>query len=254
MRNFKRAISLQLIALFAVFTLTAQNEQPTMFNVHTDNVKFEKMMQYEEAAKELKSSFEKHDIKGANWRAFSIEDGRYIYVTPINNMAELDNNMMGDLYAKMGDEAANALFTKMDECYDSHSNYIVHYLPEMSYHPESEGSLEGKNHREYHFLYYSPKNGKAMKKGMTDIQSMFKERNIKNGYSVYHSGFGCDENFYMVAISAKDGLEIAQNGQLNDEAFTDEDQEKFFSVIQMAMKYDKIEGRMRPDLSYSPKK
>lgn len=253
MKNFKRGVFAQLIALLVVFNLSAQDNQPTMFTVHTDNVKFDKMMQYEEAAKELKSAFEKHNIPDVSWTALSIEDGRYVYVSAIENMADLDKNIMAGLYEKMGEEAADAMFSKMDECYDSHGNTIVHYLPKMSYHPESEGSMAGKNHREYHFLYYAPKNAEAMKEGMTEIHDMFKKRNIANGYSVYHSGFGSPESYYMVSISAKDGLEIAQNGKLNDEAFTDEDQATFFKVIQLTTRYDKVEGRLRPDLSYQPK-
>ncbi|WP_191860923.1 hypothetical protein [Hanstruepera ponticola] len=253
MKIFKRGIIFHTLVLCALFSVSAQDSQPTMFTVHTDNVKFDKMMQYEEAAKELKSNFEKHNIKNVSWTALSIEDGRYVYVTPIKNMSELDKNMMEDLYKKMGEDKADALFEKMNECYDSHHDNVVHYLPEMSYHPESEGSMEGKNHREYHFLYYAPKNGKAMKEGMKDIQAMFQKRGIKNGYSVYHSGFGSDESYYMVSISGKDGLEIAQNGKLNDETFTEEDQANFFKVIQSTTRYDKIEGRVRPDLSYQPK-
>lgn len=253
MKNFKKGVYFQLVALFVTCSIWAQDNQPTMFTVHTDNVKFNKIMQYEEAAKELKSNFEKHNINDVSWTALSIEDGRYVYVSAIENMAELDKNIMAGLYEKMGEKAADAMFEKMDECYDSHSNSIVHYLPKMSYHPESEGSMEGKNHREYHFLYYAPKNAKAMKEGMMEIHDMFKNRNIKNGYSVYHSGFGSPESYYMVSISAKDGLEIAQNGKLNDETFTEEDQAKFFEVIQLTTRYDKVEGRLRPDLSYYPK-
>ncbi|WP_223035065.1 hypothetical protein [Hanstruepera marina] len=253
MKFFKKGIFFHTLALCALFSVSAQDNQPTMFTVHTDNVKFDKIMQYEEVAKELKSNFEKHDIKDSNWTALSSEDGRFFYVTPIKNMGDLDKNMMGGLYEKMGEEKADAMFDKMNECYDSHSNYIIHYLPSMSYHPESEGSNEGKNHREYHFLYYAPKNGKAMKEGMQEVKAMFEKRNIKNGYSVYHSGFGCEESYYMVAIAGKDNLEIAQNGKLNDETFTDEDQATFFKVIQLALRYDKIEGRIRPDLSYQPK-
>ena len=117
----------------------AQDEQPTMFVVHVDNVNFNKIAQYEQLAKELKENCEKHNVQGVDWTAMSTEDARYYYVSPIKNMAELDENPMGELFEKMGEEEAGALFDKMDECYDSHGNSIVHYLPKLSYNPAAQG-------------------------------------------------------------------------------------------------------------------
>jgi hypothetical protein len=249
MKTSKTTILALLLLLLTNLTF-AQDKQPTMFTVHTDYVKFDKMMQYEEAAKEMKDNCVKHNVQGANWTAISIEDGRYVYVTPIENMADLDKNAMGDLFDKMDKDAANAMFDKMNECYDSHGNSIVHLNTSLSYMPEGAESNKDKNFREYHFLYYSPKNGKAMREAMEGVKKLFTDKGIKNGYSVYHSGFGSDEGYYMISIAAKDDLEIAQNGKINDAAFGDEGQATFYKVISLTNRYDKVEGRIRPDLSY----
>ncbi len=58
----------------------------------------------------------------------------------------------------------------------------------------------------------------------------------------------------MVSIAAKGELEIAQNGKINDEAFGAEKDAVFFKVISLTSRYDQVEGTIRPDLSYSPKK
>ncbi len=57
----------------------------------------------------------------------------------------------------------------------------------------------------------------------------------------------------MVSIAAKDDLEVAQNGKVNDEAFGDEGKAAFFKVISLTSRYDQVEGKLRPDLSYYPK-
>lgn len=134
------------MALVVFSCLNAQEGQLTMFVVHTDNVKFEKIPKYEELALKLKESCEKHDITEMSWTAISVEDGRYIYVSPIKNMADLDLKPMESLAKKMGKEEMGKMFEEMDDCYDSHSNSIVHYLPELSYIPDGY-STEGKNHR-----------------------------------------------------------------------------------------------------------
>ena len=253
MKLVKTRLFLLALALLTC-TVNYAQDQPTMFSVHTDNVRFDKMMQYEEVAKEMKDNCVKHNVQGSSWTAISVEDGRYVYVTPIANMADLDDNsFFSNLSEKMGKDATAAMFEKMNECYDSHSNAIVHYNTSLSYQPESAGSDEGKNYREYHFLYYPPRNSKAMKEAMQGVKKLFEDKGIKNAYSVYHSGFGSDEGYYMVSISGKDGLEIAQNGKANDEAFGQDGKAVFFKVIQLTSRYDQVEGRVRPDLSYSPK-
>ena len=242
-----------MTVLFAFNLVNSQGEQPTMFVVHTDNVNFDMMPKYEQLAKKLKESCEKYNVRGSNWIAIKVEDGRYVYVTPIKNMAELDENPMEGLAEKMGKEAMGKMFNEMDDCYDSHSNAIIHYNADLSYRPNGYND-QGKNHREYHFLYYSPKNAKEMREGMAKVKEMFKTKGVKNGYDVYHSGFGSEESYYMVSISGDDDLDIAQLGKENDALLGDDKGAVFYNVIKLTTKYDQVEADVRPDLSYSPSK
>lgn len=203
-----------VLAMLLLIQFSIAQETPSMFVVHTDNVKFEKVPQYETLAKNLKENCEKLNIKNINWTTISIEDGRYVHVSPIKNMAELDENPMKELSEKMDKTAFSKLFDGMDECYDSHSDAVIHHVADLSYKPESAKETNG-NHREYHFLYYPPKNGKAMKEAMAKVKELFKKKGIKNGYDVYHSGFGSDEGYYMVAIAGENELQLAQEGKEN---------------------------------------
>lgn len=251
MKIFKKGMLALLTVVLAFNSAIAQDAQPTMFAVHTDNVKFNKMAQYEALAKQLKDNCEKYNIKDVNWTAISVEDGRYVYVTPIKSMADLDKNPMGDLADKMGEEEMGEMFEKMNECYDSHSDEVVHFMPKLSHLPEGYNT-QGKNYREYHFLYYSPKDAKAMSENMEKVKDMFKAKGVKNGYEVYHSGFGSEESYYMVAIAGEDDLAIAQGGKDNDELLGDDKDAVFYDVIKHTTKYDRVVATMRPDLSYAP--
>ena len=252
MKTFKRGIFFYAIVLFAICSLTAQDKQPTMFTTHTDHVNFDKIMEYEGIIKELNENLAKHNINGTSWTAISLMDGRYIFASPISNMAELDKNPLGDLFEKMGKEAAGNLFERMNKCYDSHSDAIIHHIPELSYMPEGY-SIDGKNFREYHIMYYSPKNSKAIGDAMEGVKELFESKGIKNGYNMYHSGFGSERGYYMVSIAGEDQIDIASRGKENDEAFGPEGQAIFYEVIKLTSDYEKVEGRVRPDLSYFPK-
>lgn len=258
MKTIKSGFLILTIALFTFSLTTAQEKEKEnknkMYDIHIDNVNFDKMMDYEGAAKELKENFEKHNIQDVSWTAISTEDGRYIFVSEIDSMADLDKNPMAPLFEKMGDEAAGKIFETMNQCYDSHSNHISHYVDGLSYHPENEAYDENDTHLEYHFLYYPPKNSSAMYEAMKAVKDLFVSKNIKHGHSIYHSGYGSEESFYLVTIRAKDGLEIEQIGKVNDKAFGDEGKSVFFDVIKLTSRYDQVDARLRPDLSYYPKK
>ncbi|WP_178989080.1 hypothetical protein [Winogradskyella schleiferi] len=251
MKILKKGILILSIALFAFNFSNAQDEQPTMFVVHTDNVKFEMMPKYEEIALKFKQSCEENDMKDMSWTTISVEDGRYVYVSPIKNMADLDTNPMQGLAQKMGKEKMGKMFDDMDECYDSHSDAIIHYVPKLSFIPEGY-STKDKNHREYHFLYYAPKNEAEMRDALGKVKDMYKTKDSKAGYEVYKSGFGSDENYFMVAIAGTDGLEIEKGGEENKKLLGNEQEAALWEVIKLATKYDKVEATIRPELSYYP--
>lgn len=257
MKLLKQIIKLCILVLFVsnfAFAQEKSEPEPTqMFVVHTDYVNFNKMAQYEQLAKELKDNCVKHNVQKADWLTVSAEDGRYMYVSAIKNMAELDENVMAELFEKMGKDEAGAMFSKMDECYDKHGTQIVHYIPELSYNPAGY-STKGMNFREYHFLYYHPQNGKALGDAIKNIKDMFEAKGVKNGYNVYHSGFGSHESYFMVAVAGKNSLDVAQTGEENDKVLGDDRKQVFFEMIQLTSKYDQVNGEIREDLSYSPKK
>ncbi|NNE30993.1 MAG: hypothetical protein HKN40_01355 [Winogradskyella sp.] len=251
MKTLKKG-SVLLVALLLIMSFAyAQSEQPSMFVVHTDNVKFDKMAKYEELSKQLKDACEKHNVEGTNWTAITVEDGRYVYVSPITSMADLDNSPLGNLGKKMGNDNLSNMLAEMDQCYDSHYDYVIHHSADLSYLPKGY-STEGKSTREYHFLYYSPKNAAAMKEAMAGIKNVYKTKGIKNGYNVYHSGFGSEEAYYMVEVAGEDTTSIAMGGKANSEILGDEGKAALFGIIQLASRYDQVNGEFREDLSYYP--
>lgn len=253
MRNLKTRVLILLMAVITTYSAnTQENKAPTMYVIHTDNVSFDMIPKYEKLSMEFKSLCEDHNVKDMNWMAISVEDGRYVYVTPIENMAELDKATMANLGKKVGEEKLNKLFSDMDTCYDSHRDEIIYFMEDLSYIPK-DYNTNGKNEREYHFLYYRPKHYKAMYSAMENVKNMFKDKGVTNGYEVYHSGFGSDESYFMVSIAGTSVMDIAKEGEENDKLLGEDKDPAFWEVIKLASKYDQVEATVRPDLSYFPK-
>ena len=151
-----RIKTLVVLMTLAAFTMSAQDSGFSMFWVHEDPVHPSKVSTYEEAAKELVENMKKYNVQGTSWISVNLSDFRYLYVTPIENMAALDSNGMAPLFEGMGQEAASAMFAKMNGCYDRHSDYILYLVNGLSYQPSGiDQTPEGQNYRKFFYLYTS---------------------------------------------------------------------------------------------------
>ncbi|MDJ0644633.1 MAG: hypothetical protein QNJ57_01490 [Flavobacteriaceae bacterium] len=252
MKKFKTLMSLTLMLLF-VCSILAQEKKTQAYVVHEDFVMLSKTMEYEKVAKELVSHLTKHNIQDESWLAASTNDNRYMFISPIKKMADLDRQLFTSLSEKMGKEALGELWGKMDKCYNKHIDYVVHLDNELSYMPDGMTvTPEGQDFREFHYLYHTPGNTTTVMKHMKKIKQMFADKGSKVHYRVYRSGFGTPGNFLMVAVAAENQLDMAQKGDANDKLLGEEGQKAFGALMSNLTKYKKYEGQMRPDLGYTP--
>lgn len=91
-----------------------------------------------------------------------------------------------------------------------------------------------------------------MREALLKVMEMYKTKGIGTGYQVYHSGFGSDESYFMVAVSGKNSLAIATMDEENNALLGEEKNALLWNVIKVAYKYDQVEATVRPDLSYYP--
>ncbi|NNC69452.1 MAG: hypothetical protein HKN90_01360 [Flavobacteriaceae bacterium] len=254
MKNLKSLVLLALVFLM-VPVISAQEKKTQAFWIHEDHVMLSKTMDYEKVSKELVDNLKKHDIQDEKWLAASTSDNRYLFIGALNKMADLDRPLFGTLSSKMGKEGLGDLFNRMDKCYTKHVDYIIYLDNDLSYMPGGMTMTpEGQDYREFHYLHFKPGNAAAVKEQMKAVKKLFVDKDSKVHYRVYRSGFGASGDFYMVAIAAKDHLDMAQKGKTNDELLGEEGGKTFGALWSHLTKYKKYEGKMRPDLSYTPKK
>ena len=103
--------------LFTNFAI-AQDNDTQAYSVHEDQVKLSMIGDYEKANKELVAKLKEHNIQDVNWITSTTQDGRYLYVSPIENMADLDKRPFAALAEKMGGEEMGAIFDSMKDWTD----------------------------------------------------------------------------------------------------------------------------------------
>lgn len=223
-----------------------------MYNVHEDYVKPSMMMEYEEIAKELVAALKKHDISDANWIALSTNEFRYAYLSPIDNLGDMDKNYFAELEKKWGKEKLANLFKRMDKCYFDHVNYVLTLDKDLSYMPEGITQVpEGENYRENGLYYFSPENyPKAV-----ELAKQYKELYAKKGsafsYRIYHSGFGAKGSYMLVAMAAKDPIHFHEKMKANRELLGEDAKKLQMEMLKLMERSEMMIGWIRPELGYS---
>ena len=246
---------LLVIAASSPHVLFAQsNTESQAYWVHEDPVYPAKVAEYEAYCESLADNCAKYNIQKANWFTVSTEDLRYFHLSPISNMADLDKSRFSVLENKMGAEEFDALFENFDSCYDTHSDYIIHLDPELSYMPNGMQVItKGQEFRELQFWYATAQNYSKLLDMARQFKALYEKKNSPEHYRVYRSGFGAPGQFIIVSISAKNAAEYAQVYEQNKILLGAERDEIYNKLLSSIIRVDKLNGYMRMDLSYSPK-
>lgn len=246
-------LSIAMLALVPLMGF-AQESKNQLFYIHEDLVKPSMIQEYEQISKEFKEACIEHNLQGLSWQVASTSTGRYLNISPIANMAELDQNVMAPLAEKMGDEAFKDMFKRFNQCYDKHGDYTVYLNEELTYMPEGiNTTTEGQNYRKWHFLHVTPENIPNLKAKLIALKALYARKGSKEYYRIYHNGFGGMGDYYVAVLSAIDEEDYAKKSKANEVLLGEEGKKLFDEVFQYVFKYEVESGGMHPDLGYTPK-
>lgn len=230
--------------------LSAQEMKNKKYVVHEDVVKPSQMMNYEKASKKFAETMREHSGPESQFLAVSLDDMRYLFVSPIENMAALDNNPFASLEESMGKEAVSELFKIWDGTYETHKDYIVNLSNDLSY-KSGEIYEEGVNFRHFDYFYIDPDKSAEAKKIAKEWKELYTSKNIPYGYRVYTGGMGT-EPMLMVVEWAKSPSEYYANQEKIMEMLGDDASELYGRTLEITKRRESHEGWIRPELSFMP--
>lgn len=223
--------------------------------IHEDRVKPSMTDEYEQISKDLVAACKEHNIQETMWLTMALNDNSYLYITPIDNMASLDENGFKTLSEKMGADKMSALFERFNPTYDEHGDYVVYLHKNLSYMPGGVSqTIEGQNYRTLYYNYVTPENDKGYVEVLKKMKAAFEKHNSKLNYRVYKTGFGVMGNYYMIAVAAESNLAGAKTGDENWNLMKDDFDPLLKEMSKYTWKMDEKRGWMREDLGYMPAK
>ena len=255
MKLSKTLLPLILLIVAPFFGLAQEEKSSQAFWVHEDRVKPGMRDTYEQVTKDLVAACKEHNVQETQWISLRMNDNSYLFVSPINSMADLDKNGFASLSEKMGADKMTALFDRYNETYNKHGDYIIYLHKDLSYQPGGiSQTVEGENYRVMYYNYVTPENDKAFADTMKKIKASFEKHNSKMYFRVYKSGFGVMGTFYMIAVAAEGEAQGAQRGDENWDVMKDDFEPLLSELSKHTSKMEEKRGWMRPDLAYEPAK
>lgn len=255
MKRLKFSLFVMIILLSPILSNAQDKKEVQAYWIHEDRVKPSMSDEYEQVAKDLVAACKEHNIEGTQWLTMKLNDNSYLYISPINNMADLDKNDFAILGEKMGADKMAALFARFDPTYNEHGDYVVYLHKNLSYMPDGVSqTVEGQNYRTLYYNYVTPENDKGFVETLKKIKASFEKHNSKLHYRVYRTGFGVMGTYYMIAVAAANNLESAKTGDENWNTMKDDFGPLLKEMSNHTWKTNQKRGWMREDLQYIPAK
>ncbi|RZJ69101.1 hypothetical protein [Flavobacterium sp.] len=248
MKTLKLILTLLVFGLFVPKSASAQNQ--TLW-VHDDHVKPGKHQEFDKVAKELAELCKKYDVQG-RYDVVRMDDGTCRWVEPIANMAALDKNPFQPIVDKIGKDKFGELMGRFDKCYDSHNSYIVTYVKDLSY--VSDKPSRDDNYAKFHYLYVKADQDETVAKKIKALKELYTKKNAKEYFEIYHSGFGCAEEFYCAVVWTKDESTYIKQSDENEKLLGDEGEKTFADLMSNVNRYETHSAWAKPQLGYSSKK
>jgi hypothetical protein len=220
------------------------------FIVHEDIVKPSMVAQYEAASKAFKEALDEHGSAEAKFLTVSLDDMRYLFVSPIENMAALDNNpLFKALKEALGEEGVETLMSGFDGTYETHKNYVLNLSNELSYN-SGEIVEEGVYFRHFDYYFVNPDKEKEAKAISKEWKELYESHNIPQGYRIYTGGLGTEPLIMVVQWATSAEEFYAQQAKTREALGDVKDLES--RTMAITRKFESHDGQIRPDLSYMP--
>ncbi|QYA26881.1 hypothetical protein G3I01_15710 [Gramella sp. MT6] len=251
MRSKKTTLATFLFLFFISVSIWAQKDRYQLYVVHEDHVNNGMMDKHHTADKKIVEAAKTNKMKGMDWITFVGDDSRVMYLSPIKNMAELDNNPFEDLKKKMGEKEFEDLFDSYDGTYSQHGDYILRLDKELSYMPDGMTQTpEGQNYREITFYHIPPGSGEKAEELAKSVKKMYEDKNSKIHYRLYKNGFGTMGAYFMVAVAAESPEQLENRRKENMELLGEEGKSMRDKIDNTFSKQEKVTGYIMPELSY----
>ena len=244
----RKLITLLLGNVLISSTLVFAQTPVMTTTVHEDIVKPSMDVKYRETMKKLKAACEQHKIS-FSWTTLSFDDNSYRHVATLKSFADLDKNPFADLEAKMGKDVLGKLWVEFDECLESHRDFVMTQLHDLSY----LSPTEGDNYRNVTFWQPLPGKDIEAESILGEWKKLYESKKTPSGFLVLKVIFG-EQGEYAVVTWGKNAADEAARYQKTLELIGDEGEKLWLKTQAITKTIHNKRAELLPQFSYSAPK
>jgi len=258
----RTALALALFALpLAVFAQPAPAPKPVFVMVHEEVVPPSMVTRYEAISKEQLGAMAAKNINDPiiAFTTFMTPDFHYLYVSRLQGGLagyETTFNAWMALPEKVGKEKWQNLMARSVGTTSSYNDVMAMRRDDLSYMPATPRlEPEEQGYAKWQFYYLVPGKESEAEQIAKDYATLFKSKNIGDGFTVYMAMNGNDLPLLVVATTGKSASDYAVEDDKVNATLGNDVRPLQARALAITRKFELREGWYRPDLSYpSPMK
>lgn len=214
-----------LLFLFASLSVQAQSGPPEsqMFAVWEITTSPAEVSVLIKSWKNVIVKMKEHQVP-MTMQCFTTDDNRFLLVSPIDNMAQLDKDPLQKMGEAIGPEGMKEIFMPMYENAGNLKNYIVRMPANLSYMPDSEENPNADApYRMWTYMKFKPEAGMMIADFAKEAQAIYQKHNAPIGYWFFRDEMGLDAPLVVLQNWAGSRADLYENWQAEmPEAFRKE--------------------------------
>ena len=246
---------MSLTLLMPLFPLQAQENtnvgppETQMFAVWEITVAPANMSKMIAAWKNAIAKMKEHDVP-TTFNILTVDDGRFLITSPIENLGQLDQDPMAGMAKVIGMEGMMGIFQPFYDNANSLNSYVIRMPKERSYF-SSEDPREGANYRMWVHLTIDPSATMKIDKLAKKSVDLEKKYNSPFGYIVYRDELGMLGPKVIVEYWGDSTADLYQNklAEMSEE-YQKERKALSAEINELVVSSETFIGYYHADLSY----
>jgi hypothetical protein len=250
-----KRLALAALVLLGSLSALAVEPKPALYVIHEEVANPSMIPQYEAATRDLVKAIadKKTDDPAFRFNTFMTGDMHYVYVLPIANYGAMDamNTAWMNAAQTFGAERWGDIMRRNASAITSYNEFVVMSRPDLSYMPDNARvKLNEAPYIRWQFYYLRPGTEEQAAQIAKDYASLFRSKNIADGFMIYMAQTGQDLPLLVAAIPAKSPADFAMADEKNTATLGDPLKALQMRALGISRRVEVREGWARPDLSY----
>lgn len=245
--------ALAFVFLCTAFQLSfAQSSKNQLYYVIESEIIPAKLDAYMGAVEKLSQGLKEGGVDDISWYTAYMGDNRVVYIAPIENMAQLDENMWTGSVEKLGLENFMKLVNPLSEYTATSRDGIVMHRRDLSYrHP----SLTEENFYRQQQIYICKPGSEAQAIALSkEYVALCKKHDIVSHYNLYTGVLGAEDYTISATFFAKDAATLEAQRSAIQKKMGEELLVWWEKLMAITVRVESREGRYYPSLSFIPAK